>query len=178
MKCPGVKYIWSEWPISWRYFYFYRDWALLSCGAPPGPRTSDTEVSRKYRKYSRNNATSAANWCQGHWRQWLTRALTGAKLLCRNLLTMSMPHMTLKLNTSCVRLNNDNLPGGNNEDTVGAGAGAGRSCLLSGSGARPDKKYFYHNNKQQNVTLLVNHKLETRWVLANDFPFLITKFHW
>ena len=60
----------------------------------------------------------------------------------------------------CVRLNNDNLPGGNNEDTVGAGAG--RSCLLSGAGARPDKKYFYHNNKQQNVTLLVNHKLETR----------------
>ena len=27
----------------------------------------------------------------------------------------------------------------------------------------PDRKYFYHNNSQQNITLLVTHKLETRF---------------
>ena len=73
-------------------------------------------------------------------------------------------------------LYNKSLKGSNNE--YGAGD---RDCLLSaaGAGARPDKKYFYHNNKHQNVTLLVNHKLETRWVLAaNDFSLLITKIPW
>ena len=34
-------------------------------------------------------------------------------------------------------------------------------CLV---GNKPDRKYFYHNKEQQNVTLLVNHKLETRSV--------------
>lgn len=56
-------------------------------------------------------------------------------------------------------LYNKSFKGSNNDYMTRAGD---RDCLLSAAGARPDKKYFYHNNKHQNVTLLVNHKLETR----------------
>ena len=38
-------------------------------------------------------------------------------------------------------------------------------CL---QGDPPDLRFLHHNNQQQNVTLLVNHKLETRSVELHE----------